>query len=290
MEDNSRIIELKNDVFIVTVQTLGAEIKGICDYRLRREFFVPGEQTGLPTILFPNLTAIKDGYILVDGKRYPLMHGGFAKTQNFSITEQTDTSVTLTLTENEETMAVFPYKFRLSVSYYLVGNTLTVSTDVTNTGTRDLYYALGFHPAYSCPVGDEPFTLYFDTPMTASRYIRAEKLFTTSIRERFFEHASGISLNPGVFEGGTLALTDLTCRKMRIVGAITGRTTVVDMGDYPNLALFAPADRPMEFLCIEVWDGAPDRDDTNHVWEEKPDLNFLHPGVTNTRTFSVSFE
>ena len=282
-------ILLQSESLNVEIQTFGAQIVSVKEKTSETEYICPGEKTGLPTILFPNLTAIKDGYILINGNPYPLMHGGFAKSQEFCVAEQTQSSVTLKLRNNLETQKVFPYFFELTVEYQLNDRTLQVHTTVKNTGTKPLHYALGYHPAYLTPAREEPFRMSFEPPLTASRYIREEKLFTTGIQKKYFDELESLPLFESLFKTGTLALTDVTTKWIRIQGEDSGKTVEIEMGDYRNLALFAPSDQPLEYTCVELWDGAPDVADTDHVWETKPELTCLESREKKTDYFSVKF-
>ena len=67
-------------------------------------------------------------------------------------TGQTENSLSFLLTENEESLAQYPYKFRLEVKYTIEDNSVLVENIVTNTNEDDMYFYLGAHPAFNCPL------------------------------------------------------------------------------------------------------------------------------------------
>ena len=278
-------VVLKDDFLQVEISLTGAALEDLHGLNKQTKFICNNSETGLPTILFPTLTAIKDGYILKDGESYQLMHGGFAKLQKFQLKEQGSDYVVLELNDNEETRKVFPYSFCLQVKYELFGDTLFVSTKIKNTGNERLPFMLGYHPAYSCPDGAD-MVLSCEEPLNASRYIRKD-LMVTGIDKNFMYGFSEFSLTPEFFENGTIAMTDLSTKVFSLRDKKTGQSVTVNASEYQNVAIFAPSDKPLKFVSIECWDGSPDWADTDHVWEHKRDMTILEAGESISKEFSI---
>ena len=103
-------------------------------------------------ILFPYTGRLKDDHYFHNGQEYSLGQHGFARRALFEFTDVKDDEVTLTLTDNEETRAVYPFHFSLSVNYRLEGYRIVISYTVENTDEAALPFELGFHPAFNCPM------------------------------------------------------------------------------------------------------------------------------------------
>ncbi|MBQ7223772.1 MAG: hypothetical protein IJS38_04280 [Erysipelotrichaceae bacterium] len=103
-------------------------------------------------ILFPYTGPLKEGRYTFEGKTYELGQHGFARRSWFAIKDHDETSATLYLKENEETLKVYPFPFTLTVHYRLEGYKIVISYTVENTGNRDLPFDIGFHPAFNCPL------------------------------------------------------------------------------------------------------------------------------------------
>ena len=79
---------------------------------------------------------------------------GFCKESEFEVTEQTENSVTFLLKANEETLKHYPYDFELYLSYHLNGSTLSIDYRVINKDSDIMYYHIGAHPGFMCPVNN----------------------------------------------------------------------------------------------------------------------------------------
>ena len=77
-----------------------------------------------------------------------------AQESEFEVTEQTENSVTFLLKANEETLKHYPYDFELYLSYHLNGSTLSMDYRVINKDSDLMYYHIGAHPGFMCPVNN----------------------------------------------------------------------------------------------------------------------------------------
>ena len=63
--------------------------------------------------LFPYVGRLTDGKYLLDGKTYPMTIHGFCIGTDFAVTEQTGSSIRFTLTDNEKTRSMYPFRFAI---------------------------------------------------------------------------------------------------------------------------------------------------------------------------------
>ena len=103
-------------------------------------------------LLFPYTGPLVDGKYEYNGKTYELGQHGFARRAVFTFEECDETSVSLSLTYDEETLKVYPFRFRINVNYRLDGYKLILSYKVTNLDEVNLPFEIGFHPAFNCPL------------------------------------------------------------------------------------------------------------------------------------------
>lgn len=106
---------------------------------------------GIP-ILFPICGDLPDGsYSLDDGRSYQLPQHGFARNLPWTVTHesmQNAASLTLTLTSNEQTYAVYPFKFQIDFTYQLRGTSLTIQQQYTNRSSIPMPFSTGLHPYF----------------------------------------------------------------------------------------------------------------------------------------------
>ena len=115
----------------------------------------PAYWTNCNPILFPYTGPLKDGHYEYNGKTYELGQHGFARRAVFEFDDIQEDRVTLSLTYNEETMKVYPFRFRITVNYRLEGYKIINSYTISNLDECDLPFSLGFHPAFNCPLTEE---------------------------------------------------------------------------------------------------------------------------------------
>jgi len=96
-------------------------------------------------ICFPLLGTLPDNRYVLDGKEYIMETHGFAKNSNFKIVEKSESSITYEITENEETLTQYPYKFRFRIIYTVEDTTLKTEYRVKNCGVSEMRFSVGGH-------------------------------------------------------------------------------------------------------------------------------------------------
>jgi galactose mutarotase-like enzyme len=105
---------------------------------------------GVP-ILFPICGNLQDNTYNYQGKQYTLKQHGFARDLPWQVTNQSaqdKVSLTLTLSSNEQTRAVYPFDFRLDFTYSIQGNSLEIEQQYTNLSSEPMPFSTGFHPYF----------------------------------------------------------------------------------------------------------------------------------------------
>jgi len=286
------IYTIQNELLIVEISSCGAELKRLAS-KDGIEYLCPEERRnwdGSAPVLFPNTGWVKDGFALVDGASYPYQQHGFAKQSEFSLLEQEGDRLTLELRWSEETLKYYPFRFVLQITYQLIDDQLEVANTVRNEGGTPLYYSIGFHPGFSCPIVEgeqaEDCRFRFERPMTADRLTLRDALAAETI-PAYWDHLTELPVEEGMFDGGSFTMTEPTCRTVRMESRVSGRFVEVSLGDYPNLVLWAPKYQPISNICIEPWFGIPDAEDTDHRVEKKAYTICLAPEREQKLRFTI---
>lgn len=107
---------------------------------------------GIP-ILFPICGNLPDNTYTYNGQTYTLKQHGFARELLWSVTDQQadaeSARVSLSLSSNAQTLAVYPFEFQLVFTYILQGNTLTLHQRYTNQSNAPMPFSAGFHPYFA---------------------------------------------------------------------------------------------------------------------------------------------
>lgn len=120
---------------------------------------------GIP-ILFPICGNLPNNTYTHQGQTYTLKQHGFARDLPWEVTDQateTEAALTLTLTSQAQTRQVYPFEFRVTFTYQLQGNSLTLKQRYTNLSDQPMPFSTGFHPYFQ--VGDKN-QLQFEIPAT----------------------------------------------------------------------------------------------------------------------------
>jgi galactose mutarotase-like enzyme len=256
---------LSNKNLTLKVNSKGAEINELKDLRSGKDVIWNGDPSIWKfhaPVLFPHCGKIKDAFVLIDGKEYPLKSNGFARDQEFILVEKTSSSVKFELTENSTTLSLFPYKFRLSVKYELLENAVAFTTTVKNTGDEPFLFSLGSHSAFSI---DNPsdYEVEFEkkTPLTnvicLENGFLAEKNGKCPVTKLYGEAKPGvIPVTERGFGNGHL-FTQIDSDWVGLRNKKNGSIVRVNTKDYPYVMIWQNAGKP-EFVCIEPWYGMPD--------------------------------
>lgn len=149
------------------------------------------------------------------GRRILLSQHGFARDREFTLVSQTDEEAWFALESDETTRECYPFDFRLELGYRLSGREVEVLWRVKNTGKETMYFSIGGHPAFACPLNEEGnkegYSFWFDSgePLE-TRIIGPDGLATDDHEEYFLDE-------------GTLPITEeLFDQDALVVGGRTG--------------------------------------------------------------------
>lgn len=248
-------------------------------------------------ILFPIVGSIRDDKASTAAGACHLGRHGLARDYDHELVENTGSSVTYRLDSTDETLAKYPYPFRLEMTYALEGPaTLAQTFSVTNTGTREMPFFLGGHPAFNVPVvpGErfEDYELRFTRPWTESSPVIADGgLLDYESLTPLFEDTDRLALTHGLFARDAVVLAGVPDDTIEMVGP-SGHGVRVDFAGFDHVGVWSaePAAGGAEcpFVAIEPWCGTATRTDEDDVLEHKQNLLVAHPGETITRTFRVT--
>ncbi|MBP8855933.1 MAG: aldose 1-epimerase family protein [Oscillospiraceae bacterium] len=277
-------IILENNILALTVNTLGAELVSVQKKETGEELLWDAREGGWnrhAPILFPWCGRLKNGKFTYNGTEYEGAGHGFARDLEHTVTEQTDTSITLTLAANAVTMEKYPFVFRLVTTYTLQGTAVRHDVRVENEGDWDMPFALGFHPGFMCPFDcehqTEDYELRFDTPQTPVVVDTGDGGLVSGKEYTYFTNESVIPLTDTLFANDSLCFKNLTAKTMTLQEKGTGRSITVDVAGFPFVLIWSQAG-PLEFVCIEPWHGVPDRSDATGNWADKPHTITLAKG------------
>ena len=271
---------IKNDRLEISADTFGAELHSVrfdgkeylwqCGVAWKR--WAP--------ILFPFICSPKDRAYTAKGKAYKMKgNHGFARDMEFAFKGQSENSLSFVLTENEESLAQYPYKFSLEVRYTINDNCLRVENFVTNTGGEDMYFYLGAHPAFNCPLNDgdsfDDHYVEFDEDEHITQKIGGEEVVLV-------EKGRTLDMTRALFDNDSIPLEFPNSKAISLRSKKGGSYVRLEYPVSDCITVWSPTgDDRAEFVCLEPWTSVPTfYDDEFEAIEDKPHALKLAAGET----------
>ncbi|WP_300382213.1 aldose 1-epimerase family protein [Clostridium sp.] len=283
---------LENENIKITANTFGGELNNLITKNDSTEFLWCGDKQHWKyhsPVLFPIVGKVINNTYRVDGKSYELPQHGLARLREFTLVNESEDKLSFELTYSEDTLKVYPYKFKLTLSYTLLENGVKVSYDVENLDDKDIYFSIGAHPAFMCPIKEnETFEdYYFEFNKKENSSLMALDVNTgyfSGERIDFFKDSNKIPLSFDLFNLDALIFDDLKSNTVTLKSDKNSKELTMDFTGFPYLALWTKA-TGAPFVCIEPWYGHSDLFNFTGELKEKLGIEKLEIG----KTFNASY-
>jgi galactose mutarotase-like enzyme len=279
----------------VTVRELGAELMSIKD-RDGTEYLWQGDPAiweDRAPIMFPICGRLNEQRYFHNGKEYNMGLHGLLWKCDLTLTEKTDTSAVLTLTDNEETRAAYPFSFEVNVSYTLVDNSVKVGFCVKNTGNETMYFSHGYHPGFNLP--------YEEDGKFSDCYVEFAKkcapklvdmsnttyLLTGKYPEYPVTDGNIIPLSNEMFDLSSTFLKD-TARELTVRDKNSEHYVSVSFPECEYLGFWQAAGVQAKYVCVEPWNGLPDMDGVSGEFKDKIAMKALEPDAVYTNEIVIT--
>ena len=274
----------KNSKIEIAVRQPGAELSSIKSLKSGIEYMWgcdPLIWNSTAPILFPIVGGLKDDSYILNGEKYSLKKHGFIRDNpQLQLTGITTDSLTFGMSSNKDTRKIYPFDFEFSIHFILEGSKVRVIHQITNTGNAVLYFSLGGHPGFKCPVHSwenyEDYYLEFETPENSSTWLLHENGTLLDEKAPVFNNSNIIPLTHELFSKDALIFKDLKSRKVTLRSKKSEQTLSVSFEDFPYLGIWAKTNG--DFVCIEPWLGIADKWDTDQHFENKEGVLQLAAG------------
>jgi galactose mutarotase-like enzyme len=239
-------------------------------------------------LLFPIVGRLKNDELRYRGKSYPMTQHGFARDCRFIWLEREPTCCRLVLENGPETLAHYPFAFRLMVTYAVRDADLTVTLQVFNMGEEILPASVGAHPAFNWPLSPqltkEDYRLVFSSEEAApirrlsNGLVRPEPE-PTPVRGEILD------LSERLFADDAIIMDRLASSSVRYEGT-RGPSIEMSWDGFRELGIWSkPQGAP--FLCIEPWRGTASPSDFDGEFIDKPGLMHIPPAKDQILIYRV---
>ena len=286
------LFQISNDKITIQVDSMGAELKSLKCVASGREYMWnadPKYWKRTSPVLFPLVGGLKDGIYRLDGREYPMGQHGFARDMEFKLKSQVAHEIWFTLESDSETLDKYPYPFQLELGYELSDKTVIVKWRVKNPAKENMYFAIGGHPAFLCPI--EEGTKQSDYMI---RFDAGERVISSCLENGLIiDQNTAYELQDGIlpvtehlFDGDALVIENDQAHSVSLVRPDGTDYLTVEF-DAPLFGIWSPPQKQAPFICIEPWYGRCDRAGYEGDWKDREWMQVLEARETFEADYKV---
>ena len=290
------LITISNDRLTVTLDGCGAVLHSI--RKDGAEYLWQGDRkywARRDANLFPYVGRLTEGQYLLEGKTYPMTIHGFCIGRDFAVTGKSPDSVRFTLTDSEETRAMYPYHFAFHVCYRLEGSRIVKSCAVENRDSRMMYFGFGGHPGFNVPLNGEG--AFEDWELTFGEACQPVRIGLDPANYRLagtqspFPLADGrtIPLNHALFDLDAIVLGNIS-RSLTLHSRKSRRSVTVDFPGMGFVGLWHAPRTDAPYVCIEPWVSLPSHSAYAEDFARQEHLIHLSAGETYQNQITITLE
>ena len=291
------MVTLKNEYLTVEIEDVGAQLASITA-KDGTQYLWQGDPDIWPRrapLLFPILGRLKDSQYLLEDETYTIPTHGFCRDALFSVEQHSATSVSFHLSDSEQTRAVYPFAFALTVTYTLEDNRLIKAHKVENRSEREMYFEVGGHDGFRAPLaeGESMGDYAIRIPgMESIQFYPMNEELMVAPKDAVYPLDNGrIPLKPSVYGQDTIILGELPQNKAMLVDKQDRPRVTLEFDDFPYLGIWTQAkDFDTNYVCIEPWTTLPDATFVGRGLKDKAGICTLAPGGSKTLTYTTIFE
>ena len=280
----------------VIVLNKGTEIASIKSKSTEKEYIWQADPAiwgSHAPVLFPAIGSFKNDMCTINGKEYCIPKHGFIRhNENIVLKKRTTTSLHFELECSEETLKIYPFKFKFYITFELNKSKLVVSHKVENLDDGEIFFSLGAHPAFNCPINEgevySDYFLEFEKTEHASRTLLSQNGLISNRTELVLDNTNVLNLTPNLFNEDALIFKTLKSKRVSLKSRKSNQVLTVSYSDFNYLGVWAKPNAP--FVCIEPWLGIADHENTDGDYLKKDGLISLPKGKIFEAKYSIEIE
>jgi galactose mutarotase-like enzyme len=272
-------ISIQSEKLKIEISPKGAEVTSVIDKVSHTEFMWnanPKIWNRHAPILFPIVGKLNHNTLHGKDQNYTMGQHGFARDKTFEVLEIYTDLVRLMLVSDDVSLSVYPYQFRLFITYSIKGNCLEISYEVFNADNEKMYFSIGAHPGFMLPEKDfNSFEIQFECKENLETHLLRDGLFSG---EKMLLQANmdRILLNQNSFKKDALVFKNLNSKFICLKHLKSNWEIKLDFAEFPYLGIWAKHPN-QEFICLEPWQGLADKVDFSGNLREKEGIVGLEP-------------
>lgn len=284
---------LENDKWKVAINHFGAELCSIVKKETGVEYVWNGDERfwkRSAPVLFPFVGSLKNKEFLYGDKAYPMGQHGFARDMEFSLVSNDGRQAWFSLSSDDTTYEKYPFAFTLEIGYVLTDNTIKVIWRVINEDEKQMYFSIGGHPAFMCPLDGEGRQTDYFIAFDSDENLVYSKLSENGLvykKDNILETNGGkMQITEKLFDEDALVVEGGQAHRVSLCKP-DGTPYLTVTFDAPLFGLWSPTKKNAPFICIEPWYGRCDSEAFTGTLEEREYGSSLAPHESFEAAFEV---
>lgn len=300
---------LDNGIISISVKEHGAELASIkCG---GREYLWQADEAFWKRhspVLFPIVGNVWQKKFRSHGAEYPMGQHGFARDMDFTLLSKTEDEIWYVLESSEETIARYPYAFRLEIGYRISGKSVKVMWKVINPSDEEMSFQIGAHPAFHWPLlstgsiaaGTEAMNRelagstergWFLLEPQADSYVNSVigegGCVNPALTESLKADKGYVALDTSSFDHDAFVLENGQVKKVTLCAQ--DRTPYLSVEyDAPVIGLWSSPGKNAPFVCIEPWYGRTDPMGYCGEFEDRQWIQKIGPKASFRAEYTIS--
>jgi galactose mutarotase-like enzyme len=241
-------------------------------------------------VLFPIVGKLNNNQFIHNTKNYTLNQHGFARDAVFKLTEANTSTCTFKLSSSDETLKAYPFEFIFQVSYQLTQNQLTTHYTVINPSNSSIFFSLGAHPAFNCPLLPnqtfEDHYLEFESDFYTTTQLNNG--LRTDVKSDLTLQKNKLFLTPQLFDNDALVFENSQIQHLSLCSSLTPHKITLTCSSWPYFGVWSKKNCK-QFICLEPWFGVADNIDSNQQLTHKEGIIQLEAKNEFTCSYSLIF-
>ncbi len=247
---------IENDQIKIGVKTDGAELTSFVSKNNGFEYLWQGNPDvwyGQSPVLFPIIGRVLDDIYYLDGKEYTMPKHGLFRKRPAMLVEINEDSMVFSQEADEETRKIFPYEFKVLVTFEICGKKLKVTHKIENNDNKTMYFSIGGHPGFNCAIGDY---LIFEKNETLDTIEIDTECLRTGHTTPVLCDENKLVITKDIFNNDALIFTGMKSSYVTLASDNHNRTVKFNFSDCSYLGIWAKPAAP--YVCLEPWWGVND--------------------------------
>lgn len=280
---------LKNDYIVAKINSYGAELCSLQGRESGREYLWNGDPAywnRSSPILFPFVGRLHTNRYTYQSKQYEMRQHGFARDMEFTLVKKSMDEAVFTLCDTEQTRQIYPFAFRLQISYRLYDDSIVVEWQVDNPASKDMYFFIGAHPAFICPIESDVCHIKLGDA-SCYNYQQLNKEYFCVANYHNLKTQKGIwQFSKDIFDKDVYIFPDYQLKKVSLLKE-DGSPYLSLFSQAPLTGIWSTPGKNAPFICVEPWYGRCDCSDKELPLEEKEFVNKLPGGAVFKTQYEI---